>query len=214
MKILKFGLIALSLLATSVSAKEAPKNAKSEAKKASIFVVDKDFKTNVVDTIPCGSDKMESYEDAREWFSSSEWDSYRMFNEVSPESFDFTITHNTKVRWNVMINTQYVDYIKCAGNVSFYDGFAVISFNDIQLGEKVIGLGQKDSMKPLTHKVRKKEKLEKEKAELEADMTMKAKEKKNRIEDVQDEIDDIDSTLEKVQEEIEKRVAKLYKALK
>lgn len=211
MKILKYGVIALSLLvATGVSAKDAP----AKANKEYVFKVDKDFKANVIDSIPCGSDKMESYEDAREWFSSAEWDSYNTFNEVSPESFDFNITHNTKVRWNVMISTQYVDYIRCGGNVSFYDGYAVIRFNDIQLGEKVIGIGAKDSMKPLTHKLRKKEKLEKEKAEIEADMTMKAKEKKNRIEDIQDEIDDIDSTLDEVQEEIMERLTKLRKALK
>lgn len=207
MKFLKYGMMAvLALLVTSVSAKE-------EAKKSYMFKVDSDFKTNVVDTIPCG-EKNEAYEDAREWFSSAEWDSYNTFNEVSPESFDFSIDHKTKVRVNIMTNTTYIDYIQCSGNITFYNGYAVFRMNDIQLGEKVIGWGAKNNIKPMTHKLRKIEKLEKEKEEIAADPTIKSKQKKDRIEDIEDEIDDVRSTLDLVQEEIEKRLVKLRKAIK
>lgn len=211
-RVLRYGMVALSLfVAGNVSAKEDVHVPTSHF----IFKVDKDLKANVVDTAPTRLTEDEAYMSAREWFDNQSWTKSEVQEEARPAGFTFSIVLNTRSRYNVILGKLMNENIACQGSLLVEGNHVVVKFEDIQLQEIAQGSSFKNSQKPLSYTVRKRERLMDEIKEIEADETQKSKAKKKKaIEDLNDEIDDLDDILMEIHEEVLKVLKDLKKYVK
>lgn len=177
-----------------------------------VFKVDENLNAYVSDTIRFEGDKMVAYQDAKSWFVEQKWTA-QVLNDVMGEKFDFKANLMTKSRYNPIIHTLYSDFIAFDGLLTVEDDRVIVSFNNIQFGESVQGLGQRTSTQPLSQKLHKLEKEKIARDRVASDESMDKKSKKKELSKHDDVIKDIEDSLKEIDEEIRVRLANLKKSL-